>query len=141
PPADHLALAASKPRGRGVHRPRHPGDHHRPWRAQRQRQRLQLLGRRVPLLGIERGPLWLWLSRREVMSWDALVQISFGDLLMGLAKLFLVTLAFTAMGLLAFAIAFLIIVKVTPFSIRKEIEEDQNIAFAIVIGSVIVGVA
>jgi len=48
---------------------------------------------------------------------------------------------FVAIGLVVFAIAFLIIVKVTPFSIRKEIEDDQNTALAIVIGSVILGLA
>lgn len=48
---------------------------------------------------------------------------------------------FVGIGLVVFAIAFLIIVKVTPFSIRKEIEEDQNPALAIVIGSVILGLA
>ncbi len=31
--------------------------------------------------------------------------------------------------------------KVTPFSLRKEIEEDQNIALAIVMASVIIGIA
>ena len=51
------------------------------------------------------------------------------------------TLAFTLIGLLLFAIAFWIIVKVSPFSIRKEIEEDQNIALGIVIASVIIGIA
>jgi putative membrane protein len=51
------------------------------------------------------------------------------------------TLIFVAIGLIFFAIAFLIIVKVTPFSIRKEIEDDQNTALAIVIGSVIIGIA
>jgi putative membrane protein len=51
------------------------------------------------------------------------------------------TLIFVAIGLIFFAIAFLIIVKVTPFSIRKEIEEDQNTSLAIVIGSVIIGIA
>lgn len=51
------------------------------------------------------------------------------------------TLIFVAIGLIFFAIAFWIIVKVTPFSIRKEIEEDQNTSLAIVIGSVIIGIA
>jgi len=32
-------------------------------------------------------------------------------------------------------------VKITPFSTRKEIEEDQNTALAILIGSVIIGIA
>jgi putative membrane protein len=51
------------------------------------------------------------------------------------------TLVFVAIGLVVFAVAFFIITKVTPFSIRKEIEEDQNTALAIVIGSVILGLA
>ena len=40
-----------------------------------------------------------------------------------------------------FLAAFYVIVKVTPFSIRKEIEEDQNTALAVVIGAVIIGLA
>ena len=44
-------------------------------------------------------------------------------------------------GLLLFALAFFVMGKATPFSIRKEIEEDQNVALAIVIGSVIIGIA
>ena len=51
------------------------------------------------------------------------------------------TLAFTLIGLVLFAIAFWIIVKVSPFSIRKELEDDQNIALGIVIASVIIGIA
>lgn len=54
---------------------------------------------------------------------------------------FLVTLAYTIFGLVVFAVAFMIIVKTTPFSIRKEIEEDQNISLAILIGSVMLGLA
>jgi putative membrane protein len=48
---------------------------------------------------------------------------------------------YTAAGLLLFALAFFVMGKVAPFSIRKEIEEDQNVALAIVIGSVIIGIA
>ena len=50
-------------------------------------------------------------------------------------------LAFSALGIVLFAIAFFITVKVTPFSLRKEIEEDQNTALAIIIASVIIGIA
>lgn len=49
--------------------------------------------------------------------------------------------AFTAVGLVLFALAFFLMGKVTPFSLRKEIEEDQNVALAIVIASVIIGIA
>ena len=51
------------------------------------------------------------------------------------------TLAFTLIGLILFALAFWIIVKVSPFSIRKELEEDQNVALGIVIAAVIIGIA
>ena len=40
-----------------------------------------------------------------------------------------------------FGISFLVINTITPFSIRKEIEEDQNTALAILIGSVILGLS
>ena len=50
-------------------------------------------------------------------------------------------IVFVLIGLIVFGIAFFIIVKVAPFSVRKEIEDDQNIALGIVIGSVILGVA
>ena len=54
---------------------------------------------------------------------------------------FLLTLGYTVFGLLMFGIAFWIIVRITPFSIRKEVEEDQNTALAILIGSVMLGLA
>jgi uncharacterized membrane protein YjfL (UPF0719 family) len=56
-------------------------------------------------------------------------------------KTLVTALAFSALGLILFALAFFIIVKVTPFSLRKEIEEDQNTALAIIIASVIIGIA
>jgi putative membrane protein len=58
-----------------------------------------------------------------------------------LANVLLTTAIFTVFGLLVFGLAYLIIVKASPFSIRKEIEDDQNIALAVIIGSVIIGVA
>ena len=55
--------------------------------------------------------------------------------------LLLATLAYTGIGVVVFFIAFLVMVKVIPFSVRKEIEEDQNTALAIIMGSVILGLA
>jgi uncharacterized membrane protein YjfL (UPF0719 family) len=49
--------------------------------------------------------------------------------------------AFAGVGLVVFAIAFFVMVKVTPFSIRKEIEEDHNTSLAIIIAGVIIGIA
>jgi putative membrane protein len=48
---------------------------------------------------------------------------------------------FTIIGLALFGLSFFIMGKVTAFSLRKEIEEDQNVALAIVIASVIIGMA
>jgi putative membrane protein len=51
------------------------------------------------------------------------------------------TIVFVVIGLIVFSLAFLVIAKATPFSVRKEIEEDHNVALAIVIASVILGSA
>lgn len=51
------------------------------------------------------------------------------------------TVVYTVLGLVIFGVAFAVMVRLTPFSVRKEIEEDQNIALAIIIGAVILGIA
>ena len=51
------------------------------------------------------------------------------------------TVVFVLIGLIVFAVAFLIVVLVAPFSVKKEIEDDQNISLAIIIGSIIIGIA
>ncbi|HEV8133977.1 MAG TPA: DUF350 domain-containing protein [Pyrinomonadaceae bacterium] len=58
-----------------------------------------------------------------------------------LGSLVLQSLVFALIGIVIFAIAFWIIVKVTPFSVRKEIEEDQNVAMAVLIGAIIIAIA
>jgi uncharacterized membrane protein YjfL (UPF0719 family) len=51
------------------------------------------------------------------------------------------TLIFVFIGLTVFGIAYWIVVKLAPFSVHKEIEEDQNIALGIIIGAIIIGIA
>jgi putative membrane protein len=58
-----------------------------------------------------------------------------------LLPIVITTVVFVILGLIVFAIAFVIIAKATPFSVRKEIEDDQNVALAIVIAAVILGSA
>lgn len=58
-----------------------------------------------------------------------------------LLPILITTLVFVILGLIVFALAFLVIGKATPFSVRKEIEEDHNVALAVVIASVILGSA
>lgn len=49
--------------------------------------------------------------------------------------------AFVGIGMLAFLIAFYLMTKLAPFSMRKEIEDDQNTALGIIVGAVIIGIA
>ena len=58
-----------------------------------------------------------------------------------LLPVLLTTVIFVAIGLVVFAIAFMIVVLVSPFSVKKEIEEDHNTALAIIIGALIIGIA
>lgn len=53
----------------------------------------------------------------------------------------LLALIYSAIGIALFGLAFLVIVKIAPFSIRKEIEDDQNTSLGIIIGSVIIGIS
>lgn len=48
---------------------------------------------------------------------------------------------FAGIGLVVFGVAFVIMTKVAPFSVKKEIEEDQNTALAVIMAGVIIGVA
>lgn len=48
---------------------------------------------------------------------------------------------YAALGVILFGLFWLIVVKVSPFSIRKEIEDDQNTALGIVLGCGILGIA
>lgn len=48
---------------------------------------------------------------------------------------------FAGIGVAVFGIAFWIMTAVAPFSVRKEIEEDQNTALGIIMGAVILGIA
>lgn len=51
------------------------------------------------------------------------------------------SLVYSLIGIGLFGVCFWLISLVAPFSIRKEIEDDQNTALAIVIGSIIIGLS
>ena len=55
--------------------------------------------------------------------------------------LILSTLIYAIIGMLIFGAAFAIFNKLMPFSVRKEIEEDQNTSLGIIIGSFLIGLA
>jgi len=56
-----------------------------------------------------------------------------------LQEVLVTTLIFVFIGLVFFVIAYAILSRL--YSIRKEIEEDQNIALGIVIGATMIGIA
>lgn len=51
------------------------------------------------------------------------------------------TVVFSFVGMAVFGLFFAILPKLLPFSLKKEIEEDQNTALAIVIAALVVGMA
>jgi len=51
------------------------------------------------------------------------------------------TIVFSVVGLVIFGIFFATLPRVLPFSLKKEMEEDQNVALAIVIGSIVIAFA
>jgi putative membrane protein len=51
------------------------------------------------------------------------------------------TVIYVVVGMSVFGAGFWIVTMVTPFSVRKEIEEDQNTSLGIIIGSVIIGLS
>jgi len=48
-------------------------------------------------------------------------------------------LVYSVLGILIFAIAFVLIDKLTPYHLWKEIVEDKNVALAILIGALSIG--
>lgn len=56
-------------------------------------------------------------------------------------NVFLNTLIYTIFGVIVFGVSFWLMVKISPFPIRKELETDHNTAVAILMGSVILGLA
>ena len=53
----------------------------------------------------------------------------------------IIVVIYTVLGLALFAVAYLVVDKVTPFSLRKELMEDHNTAMGIVLGAVFIGIA
>lgn len=53
----------------------------------------------------------------------------------------LATIVFSLIGIVMFAACFAIVSAIAPFSLRKELEEDQNVALAILMGSVVIGLS
>ncbi len=48
---------------------------------------------------------------------------------------------YSVIGFAVFGVAFYIMTKISPISIAKEIEEDQNVALAVLMGSIFIALA
>ena len=51
------------------------------------------------------------------------------------------TIVYSVLGFIVFFVGFIVFEKLTPFSIRKEIEEDQNVALGVIIGAAMIAIA
>ncbi|HMK73724.1 MAG TPA: DUF350 domain-containing protein [Myxococcaceae bacterium] len=58
-----------------------------------------------------------------------------------LARALFDVIIFSVVGIVVFAVAFFVIARISPFSLRKELEDDQNTALGVVIGSMIIGLS
>jgi putative membrane protein len=51
------------------------------------------------------------------------------------------SIVYSVLGTLVLGISFYVIEKILPFSMRKEIAEDQNVSLGIILGAFIIGLA
>ncbi|MEO0821995.1 MAG: DUF350 domain-containing protein [Pseudomonadota bacterium] len=51
------------------------------------------------------------------------------------------TIVYTALGLGLFIVSWLIIEALTPFSLRREVEEEHNLAIAVLMGAIFLSLA
>jgi uncharacterized membrane protein YjfL (UPF0719 family) len=53
----------------------------------------------------------------------------------------LAALIYSAIGLIIFAIAFVVVDRMTPYQLWKEIIDEKNTALAIIVGAVAIGIS
>ena len=51
------------------------------------------------------------------------------------------SLVYTVIGVVIFWLAFIIVDKITPYNLWKELVEEKNVALAIVVGAMCLGIA
>jgi putative membrane protein len=54
---------------------------------------------------------------------------------------FVNSLVYTILGVIVFWLAFVVVDKITPYDLWKELVEEKNVALAIVVGAMCVGIA
>lgn len=53
----------------------------------------------------------------------------------------LASVIYSLIGVAIFALAFIIVERIAPFSLKKELAEDDNVAVGIVLGSIFIGLS
>ncbi len=51
------------------------------------------------------------------------------------------TVVYSLIGIIIFILAFVLMEMLTPYSLQKEIEKDQNVALGIIIGSTLIALS
>lgn len=72
---------------------------------------------------------------------DAAASANDSPVLAGMIQHVLAAVIFSAIGLAVFGLALWLSNRLAPFSLRKELEEDQNTAVAIIIGAIMIGIS
>ena len=58
-----------------------------------------------------------------------------------LGRHLLAAVVFSVVGIVVFFVSLLLMEKLTPFSIIKEIGDEHNVALAIIVGAIVLGIA
>lgn len=86
---------------------------------------------------------WIWtnsaliLAQAETIDTAATWNLGIDSLLHSL----LAVCIFSVVGVAVLAISVWVMVRIVPFSMQKEIEEDQNVALGIVMAAIILGIS
>ena len=89
------------------------------------------------------------MSIESISGWVLPVTLAFaeetavldGTVLVKLLMHLLAAVIFSLVGVAVLAVCFKLMNKLSPFSLKKEIEEDQNVALAVIMGAVIIGMS
>lgn len=63
--------------------------------------------------------------------------MDWGSLLQGILD----TAIYSLVGIIMMGIGLLLVILVSPFSVKKEIEDDQNMALGLIMGAIIIGIS
>ncbi|HOT46669.1 MAG TPA: DUF350 domain-containing protein [Spirochaetota bacterium] len=63
--------------------------------------------------------------------------MNWGSLLHGIID----TAIYSLVGIIMMGIGIFIVIMISPFSVKKEIEDDQNVALGLIMGSIIIGIS